>query len=317
MRLKTFILSLLFSLVTFIIVVFIFVSYRHNSVNQFGLTENVKKVNVTSISPTVSDGREKTYRNLNDLFGLTKTTIVYVPYDSNGIEVLLINRDSSSLFEDISTINGEFFLVADNSFYSNNLDIYGINEDRVTGKFQKTDKRYFDYIANYQYFGDTVEGEYYIETDCTDCLSQIDNVFSSNDYQIFNVQVNRSLLEVIASNAATNLMIVSYIIIMLIFYMLVNHNLALDKRKITINKLYGGSDDDIAVMYLKLLLPIEIIAVLVSTFIAISILFNIINGPEIPTIILLGSGISLTFLFLITTSSVYLHIRSGGFLKWK
>ncbi|AMC92656.1 hypothetical protein AOC36_01195 [Erysipelothrix larvae] len=63
MKIKTFVLSFLYSATTFILVVYISVSYNYNRINRFGLRENVKKINVTSLAPTDLDNRVDNKRN--------------------------------------------------------------------------------------------------------------------------------------------------------------------------------------------------------------------------------------------------------------
>ncbi|AMC92655.1 hypothetical protein AOC36_01190 [Erysipelothrix larvae] len=230
---------------------------------------------------------------------------------------MVINRGIEDVFKGVMSSSADFLLTSNNTFFSRNIEQYGFDRSQFTGEFMKNERLNFDYIANYEGFGTTVEGLYYLETDCKECSEEWEHVFPQEIYDVSSMPVNRSFINVVINNPAINIMLISYLIISMIVYMFIKHHLILDRRRIAVNRLYGGHRGSITLMYLKSLLKIEFGSVVVAGLVLMPIMNPLFITEKVPGIGLISTLISLTILFITTSVSVYLNTKSGGGTAWK
>lgn len=318
MKIKMIIISSLYCIIISILFSFVYIAYDYSKVNRFNLEENVQRVQVTSIIPSVLNDKEKVLEVFLDVFKGSETSIVHIPYDSNGIEILIMGKENGELFNKIAIdYTKKFFLVNNESFYASNIEIYRLNRTDITGYFNLDELTGFDYIADFRSYGTSVEGEYIVESNCKECVDMFPSIFSSRSYQVSNIPVIRNFIETLISNPAVNLMLYSTFIISVILFLFVNHIIKLERRKIGIQKLYGGTKSKIIKAYLGDFFLIELGSSFSVNLLLYFILSQILSYENTLFVLAISIVIGSSLMILISLASIVSAINSKVEIVWK
>jgi hypothetical protein len=317
-KVKMIIISSLYSIIISIFFSFVYIAYDYSKVNRFDLKENVQRVQVTSIIPSVLNDKEKILEFFLDVFKGSETSIVHIPYDSNGIEILIIGKENEELFNNIAIDYTEkFFLVNNDSFYARNIEIYGLNRTDITAYFNIDELPGYDYIADFKNYGTSVEGEYIVESNCKECVDLFPSIFSSSAYQVSNIPVIRNFIETLISNPAVNLMLYSTFIISVILFLFVNHIIKLERRKIGIQKLYGGTKSEIIKAYLVDFFLIELGSNFFINVLLYFILRQILSYENTLIVLAISIVVGSSLMIIISLASIVSAINSKVEILWK